>query len=368
MRTFSQLSSRILRGLSSILGDEAVDFWREQAGALSSQNRCLARVCAKTQETSDTFSFTLEFNELFEGFKAGQHLNVSVNIHEMVYTRSYSFSAHADQPRTARITVKRVPGGKVSGHLCDQVQVGDLLEVGQAFGEMTLEDTQALTSEGLLFLAAGSGVTPFMGLVEELATQGFPVPATLCFWARTPAELIYDARFEELANLNTNFNYVRIVEADANLARGDLLGRPSLVHLNQGCPDWQQRQVMACGPDGFMKAIDSLCKGKVAAFHAESFSPMVPVLDDAEVREVEVTLTRSNRIVKVASNKPLLKALQEQGINPKHGCGMGICNTCSCEKVSGTTRNLQNGTACSAGNAAVRICVNAAQSAVSLDL
>lgn len=368
MRTFNHLSSRIIRGLSSILGEEAVDFWLEKAGALSSQNRCLARVSAKNQETADTYSFTLELNELFEEFKAGQHVNVSVNINSIVYTRSYSFSMDASHPRTAKITVKKVPNGKVSNHLCDHVEVGDLLELDQAFGEMTLEDTRALESEGLLFLAAGSGVTPFMGLVEALAQRGFPVPVTLCFWARTPADLINDMRFAELASLNDRFNYVRIVESDANLARGDLLGRPSIVHLNQACPDWQKRHVMACGPDGFMKAIDSLCNGKTAAFHAESFSPMTPLVDDAEVREVEVTLTRSNRVIKVTSNKPLLKALQEQGINPKHGCGMGICNTCSCEKVSGTTRNLQNGTACSAGNAAVRICVNAAQSAVSLDL
>ena len=125
----------------------------------------------------------------------------------------------------------------------------------------------------------------------------------------------------------------------------------------------------ACGPDGFMTALRGILGDTPKSFHAESFTPMALSIDEnAEVKTFTVTLTKSNRIVEVSNNKPLLKALQEQGINPPHGCGMGICNTCSCEKLTGTTQNMQNKSVCGTNNTALRLCINAAQGPVSLDL
>ncbi|MGO4612442.1 2Fe-2S iron-sulfur cluster-binding protein, partial [Variovorax sp. 2RAF20] len=60
--------------------------------------------------------------------------------------------------------------------------------------------------------------------------------------------------------------------------------------------------------------------------------------------------------------------LEAQGIAPKHGCRMGICNSCTCERVSGTTRHLRTGDTQSETAVPVRICVSAPTTDLTLDL
>jgi ferredoxin len=78
-------------------------------------------------------------------------------------------------------------------------------------------------------------------------------------------------------------------------------------------------------------------------------------------------LAKSNRSVQIPSGVPLLEALEAQGIKPAYGCRIGICNTCSCEKKSGSTRDSRNGDLF-AEPGAVRLCINSANSDLTLDL
>ena len=52
----------------------------------------------------------------------------------------------------------------------------------------------------------------------------------------------------------------------------------------------------------------------------------------------------------------------------RSGCRMGVCNTCSCAKVSGTTRNMQSGELDAEPDSAVRLCIASARSDLTLDL
>ena len=370
MRTHKQLSSKVVRGLSKILGQEFVDFWREQAGSTQSVNRCLAEVVQIDRETADAVSLWLRPNALFGGFQAGQHVNLGIAIDGVVHTRSYSFSNAPAESGLLRLTIKQTANGLVSRHLVNNLQVGTVVELGDVFGDMTLANTQPnLESQrpSMLLLAAGSGITPMISLIEQLEAQGWPASVTLMSWARNPEDVLFDSALK--AKTNANFRYVRLLESGANVAEGDFAGRPSAEQFAAVAGTLETTDVYACGPDGFMSALQGILGDTPKSFHAESFTPMALTVDEtAEVKTFAVTLTKSNRIVEVSNNKPLLKALQEQGINPPHGCGMGICNTCSCEKLTGTTQNMQNKSVCGTNNTALRLCINAAQGPVSLDL
>ncbi|WP_334118192.1 ferredoxin reductase [Limnobacter sp.] len=374
MRTNSQLSSKVVRGLSKILGQEFVTFWLEQAGSTHSTDRCLAQVVRIDRETADAVSLWLRPNALFAGFEAGQHVNLSVTIDGVVHTRSYSFSNAPTEGGLLRLTIKQTPTGLVSRYAVNQLEVGTVVELGDAFGEMTLAVTQPnlqpnLTEQRptMLLLAAGSGITPMISLIEQLEARGWPADVTLMSWARNPEDVLFDSTLK--AKTNEHFRYVRLLESSANVAEGDLAGRPSAEQFAAVAGSLDNTDVYACGPDGFMTALRGILGDTPKSFHAESFTPMALNVDEnAEVKTFTVTLSKSNRIVEVSNNKPLLKALQEQGINPPHGCGMGICNTCSCEKLTGTTQNMQNKSVCGTNNTALRLCINAAQGPVSLDL
>ncbi|MDX1668625.1 MAG: ferredoxin reductase [Limnobacter sp.] len=372
MRTEKQLTHKVVRGLSKILGQESVDFWLQQAGSIQSATRCLARVARIEKETPLSASIWLEPNGLFEGFKAGQHVNVGVTVNGVVHTRSYSFSNAPSANGLLRLTVKKTPDGVVSNHLVENLQVGDVIELGDVFGDMTLENTQPELDQQepeLLLLAAGSGITPMMSLLEALEQKQWPANVTLIVWARNPEDVIFNATLSKMAEKSEQFNYVRALEEGANVDQGDLEGRPSKQQIEQHLKQIERTDVYACGPDGFMKVVESIVGQDAKSLHTESFTPVAMTLaDDVEVKTFPITLSRSNRVVEVPNNKPLLKALLDKGINAPHGCGMGICNTCSCEKLLGTTQNMQNQSVCGQSNTALRLCVNAAQSPLTLDL
>ena len=92
------------------------------------------------------------------------------------------------------------------------------------------------------------------------------------------------------------------------------------------------------------------------------------VEQDDDEGEVEVRLTRSGKRLRVPRARSLLEGLEAAGLRPKHGCRMGICNTCVCTRQSGATRHLHDGRHETEPDAAVRLCVSVPLGDVEIDL
>ena len=153
-----------------------------------------------------------------------------------------------------------------------------------------------------------------MSLIEELESLNWPADVTLMSWARHADDALFDAALQAKAATTPHLKYVRLLEQGADAARGDLAGRPSKAQFDSVVSSLNQSDVYACGPDGFMSALRGIVGDAPKSFHAESFTPMALSVDEsAEVKTYSITLTKSNRIVEVPNNKPLLKALQEKG-------------------------------------------------------
>src|SRR5690606_8570084 len=140
---------------SHAVSPAVVDFWVQKLMPAWSWDRCLARIVARRVEARGVVTLVLRPNRNWRdlgSFRPGQHMNVSAEVNGVRVTRSYSLS---DVPRAdgrLSITVKHVEGGRLSEHLCRDARVGDVLELGQAFGQMTW--VQPPQGEWLL-LAAG---------------------------------------------------------------------------------------------------------------------------------------------------------------------------------------------------------------------
>lgn len=83
---------------------------------------------------------------------------------------------------------------------------------------------------------------------------------------------------------------------------------------------------------------------------------------------MNVTLTQSNKVVSIPKGQSILASLEQQNIKPNHGCRMGICNKCACNKVEGSTKNLVNGAQNKEPGNLLKICVNSAQTDLVIDL
>lgn len=351
--------SGLLRRWARSFVDPAVfDYWAGHINRLWTWERPLARVVERHEAALGSVTLVLQPNRHWQGFLPGQHLNLGVEIDGRRVTRSYSL---CDVPRAdgrIAVTVQQIDGGLMSTQLCTRTRVGDVLDIGPAYGELTLP-AQGLARH--LLLAAGSGITPLMSLVREQAERQMPQPVTLMYWVKTAAQACFVPELQALAQRFPNFQFQLIATQQGGRRIDAELLAPRLA-AGAG-----QLQVLACGPGGFAALARELLSGEVASFKAEAFTPAVPLNTDSK-HQVQVELRRSGRTLGVASGMSLLAALEAQGLRPQSGCRMGICHSCVCTKHEGLAEDMNTGERCSEPNSAIRICVSRACTDLSLDL
>ncbi|MEF3081800.1 ferredoxin reductase [Luteimonas sp. SMYT11W] len=356
--------SRLRRLATPFVVPPVFDFWAQRLHPTWSWERPLARVVAHAPAASNAVTLTLKPNRHWAGAQAGQHVNLTADIDGVRITRSYSLDAPVAADGRITVTVKGVDEGRMSRHLLAAARRGDVFDIGPAFGDLVLP---AQVDGNWLFLAAGSGVTPLMALVRQLAGQGMPVPLTLVYWARTRAELCFVDELRALAARRAGFEVRFVLTREAATADDEAAGRIDAALLDTLVPDLATRQVFACGPGGFVATATGLVEDRVPLLRTEAFTPPPrPQTDDSGM--VEVRLARSGRALQLPRGVPLLQALEAEGLKPKSGCRMGICNTCACGKSAGATRDLRTGAANTEATAALKLCISSAVSDLVLDL
>ena len=323
------------------------DFWASRVSRTWAWERPLARIVGRQAASADAVTLVLRPNRHFGGLVAGQHVSLGVEIDGRRVTRSYSPSP-APGGRL-EITVKKMDGGRVSQHLCRDARVGDVLDIGPAFGAMQLP---ASPDTPLVLLAAGSGITPMLALLREAVSRGQRAPVTLLYWARARDQFCF---VDELRAMPSPVS-VHFLATGEGESRIDAARLAPLLD--------EATQVFACGPAGFVERARTLAGDR--PFLGEAFS--MPVVPTEDTGTVAVTLARSGRTLHLPRGQALLPALEAEGLKPAYGCRMGICNTCACGKSAGATRHLPSGDIEREPVSALRLCINAATTDLVLDL
>ncbi|MEL1264867.1 ferredoxin reductase [Pseudoxanthomonas putridarboris] len=342
---------------------DVFDFWAARLNRSWTWERPVARLVGRETASRDAVTLLLKPNRHWAGHRAGQHVNLGVEIDGVRVTRSYSLTAPPRADGLLPVTVKAIQGGRVSQYLCHEARPGTVFELGQAFGDMTLP---ASPKGGYLLLAAGSGITPMMALVRQLAGQGMPVDLALTYWVRRRDEACFLDELRALSARHPRFRFRLMLTRESAGAADEGEGRIGEAAFAAFADDLAARQVLACGPGGFVESARGLLDGRAASFQAEAFTlPPVTVVDEGEV---DVRLLRSGRTLRVPRGQSLLTALEAQGLKPASGCRMGICNTCACGKSAGTARHLPSGLLAHEPSQALKLCIHSAATDLELDL
>ena len=137
--------------------------------------RLPAKLMAITSQTADSCSLELKPGVGWLGHRAGQFVNVHVNIDGVWHSRCYSISSSDQRRRRLQITVRATADGLVSNYLVHKAVAGERLHISQAQGEFVVP-TKALAAptrqnntKRKLFITAGSGITPVMGILNSLS-------------------------------------------------------------------------------------------------------------------------------------------------------------------------------------------------------
>lgn len=357
MQTISVLwTNPWLRPLNDVA---AIDDLLAQLHPTWALGRIKARVLAVIVETPDASTFALRANRNWPGFHAGQHVGITVEIAGVRHQRRYSISSAPDGGRSFAITVKRQPGGTVSNWLHDHVRQGDIVTLEPPAGSFVLPNPLPAR---LLMLSAGSGITPVMAMTRTALGLVPALDLTFVHVSRRPDDAIFAA---ELAHLAARHPGLR-VHSHHSTERG----RFDPTALVRRVPDYAQRSAFLCGPEGFMTTFRAhyAARGLAEQLSEESFG--VPPGDQAadDGAAMEVRCARSERLFTAAGAMPLLVAAEHGGLQPRYGCRMGICHTCSCVKRSGTVENLLTGEVSSEPGERIQLCISRARTDLTLEL
>ena len=314
------------------------------------------RIVAITPETRDAVTVLIQPGRDWRGHTPGQYLRIGIDVDGVRQWRAYSLT-HPTSRRDGciAITVKAIPDGKVSNHLVRRATVGTIVQLDQAAGEFTLGKQPP---PKVLFLTAGSGITPVMGMLRNIGDHDADV--VVVHSAPTPDDVIFGGELRMLARDGR----IRLVEKHT-----DTDGLLDVARLDDIVDDFAERQTWACGPAGLLDALESrwAADGIADRLHTERFRPTIITAGDGGI----VTFAKSSTVVDADGAQTLLDAGEAAGVLMPSGCRMGICFGCVAPLRQGAVRDLRTGdvtTASPGDNIQIQTCVSAAAGPCHIDL
>jgi stearoyl-CoA 9-desaturase NADPH oxidoreductase len=294
----------------------------------------------------------------WDGHEAGQYVRIGVDIRGVRHWRAYSLTSEPGRPDGfISITPKLVEGGVVSPYLVRHGRPGAIVGLGGVEGDFVLPDP---LPEKLLFISAGSGVTPIISMLRSLCRQGTLHDAVHIHSARDPDDVIFGG---ELRYMDRSFEGFRLHEQHTAT-----MGRLAPEHLDDICPDWRERETFASGPGPMLDALTEHWQreGLLDRLHMERFQPKIGLSEPGAGGTI--TFIESDCRVEADGTKPILVEGEEAGLELPFGCREGICHTCVGKLRSGQVRDLRNGSVEGQEGEIVRTCINAPEGPVEIEL
>jgi ferredoxin-NADP reductase len=354
-----QARLRALRAVRSLFSPLLPDDYLELIDPLWSTRELRGRIERIVPETAEAATVSIRPGYEWGGHLPGQYLRIGVVVDGVHHWRAYSLTS--DPVRAdgcIGITPKLVDGGKVSPYLVRDARPGEVVRLGGVEGTFVLPDP---APEKILFLSAGSGITPIISMLSSLHRRDALGDVVHLHSARTADGVIFGTRLRELEAAHEGF--------DLRLRLTGVQGRMAPHDLDTLCPDWRQRHAFASGPGEMLDALTVHWEreGDPALLEMERFQPSI----GSEAGGGEggpINFAKSRVEAACDGSTPILAAGEEAGAALPYGCRMGICHTCVGELRRGQVRDLRTGEVHGSEGEMVRTCVNAPEGPIEIAL
>jgi len=351
---------RILNALNTFSSPLLVDDYLELVNPLWSTRELRGRIEEIRPETPDAATVVVKPGYRWSGHRPGQYLRIGLDIEGVRHWRAYSLTSdpwRADG--LISITVKNVDAGKVSPYLVRRGRPGTIVSLGGVEGDFTLPDE---LPDKLLFVSAGSGITPIMSMLRHLDHSGELRDAVLLHSARHTDEVIFGAELRKLARRNPGFTlHEQLTRESARMGPAD---------LDRLCPDWRERDTYVSGPgdmlDTFTEYFES--HGDPKRLHMERFQPKLGLGEGPTGEGGRIRFVKSGCETTCDGKTPILVAGEDAGLELPYGCREGICHTCVGELRAGRVRDLRRGEVYGQEGEMIRTCISAPEGQVEIEL
>lgn len=240
-----------------------------------------ADVAAVTSLSTDVVKLTVSPREPF-GYRPGQFVNLVRPGDGLV--RSYSIAsapgwdgatalhdADADSP-PLEMHVRRLPGGRMSNWIADDLSPGDRVDVRGPSGDCFY--LPGRPEQPLLLAGTGTGLAPLWGIVRDALGHGHTGPIALYHGAINADGLYMVNELERLAASHENVRYRRcLLEGEPDASAGITIGRLD-EQLLADFPDLKGWRVFLCGNPDLVNAMRKkafLAGASMGDIHADAF-------------------------------------------------------------------------------------------------
>jgi len=350
---------KALHAVRSLFTPLLPDDYLELINPLWSTRELRGRIERIDRETSDAVTVLIRPGFEWEGHRPGQYLRIGVVVDGVHHWRAYSLTSEPERPDGCiSITPKLVDTGKVSPFFVHRARPGDVVRLGGVEGTFVLPDPPP---EKVLFISAGSGITPIMSMLRSLHRDDAVDDVVHIHSARDDDGVIFGELLREIDAAHPGYRlHLRITGRD---------GRVGPADLDRLCPDWRERHAFLSGPAAML---DAMCahwdrEGDRELLHLERFQPVIggePGLGDGGL----VRFLKSRVEASCDSGTPILVGGEEAGATLPYGCRMGICHTCVGKLCNGQVRDLRTGKVHGSEGEMIRTCVNAPEGQIEIAL
>jgi phthalate 4,5-dioxygenase reductase subunit len=253
--------------------------------------------------------------DLLPEFSSGAHIAVLV---PNGLLRKYSLCNDPAERERYQIAVKRENNGRGgSCGLIDNVKAGDELAVTAPVNDFGLPPR----AQDFLFVAGGIGVTPIMAMIRQVMAEGKRFRLFYC--SRSPETTAFR---DELSA--PQFKDMVTIHYDQGDPSRSLDLRPILAERKN------REHLYCCGPRPLMEAVRAMTDHwSSTAVHFEAFSEAET--HKADDKPFKVRLARSGAVLDIPTDKTILEALREHGLEVPSSCETGTCGTCRTKLLAG---------------------------------
>ena len=321
------------------------------------------RVVSVTPETEDAATLVIKPGADWAGHIPGQYVRVGIDVDGVRLWRAYSLTHGPRDDGYISITVKAVPDGKVSNHIVRDTHPGTLVHLEQAAGEFVLPPDGGK----FLFVTAGSGITPVIGMLRNL----FPVADSGA--VRLPRSADFDIVVVHVAPSEPHSIFIDNLRSLDEAGLINLVARYDDEHgildindLTEFVPDLHERTTFACGPAGLLDALERHHDERGLKLLTEQFRVATLVVGEGGT----VNFLKNGTQLEATGDRPILEQAEEAGVLMPSGCRMGICYSCVLPLREGSVRDLRTGditTAVEGDGVKIQTCINAAAGSCQID-
>jgi len=285
-----------------------------------------------------------------------------------------------------KTTVKKVNNGKVSTHFVDELSVGDTLEVMPPEGRFVLPSSFTKnSSDKFYFYAAGSGITPILGLIKTILKTTNQSEVVLHYGNFDEEQVIFKDELKKLEkdfskqfNLVHHYTNLKLLEKKNKSLFGRIFGTKGTANNlemdNVQAGDFTVNKLQAllkkdenmfsayhyiCGPGSMIPDLEkvlldnsvsssSINHEYFAAAADSNKSESEAIVDnsqnDADTLTANLVAELDGEIVEISiePGETILRGLIDAGYNPPYSCESGVCATCICTLKKGKVTMKSN--------------------------